>query len=301
MIKTYHNLKIPELIYIPVLSSLMNRALFKLEIRELSKIKEDKLGLNKEKRDKPIIASLTSFPARIEIVSYTVLTLLNQMLKPDRLILWLAEEQFPDKKLPEKLTGLIKYGLEIKWCDDLRSHKKYYYAIMENPNSIVVTFDDDIIYPEDYLYKLYKTHLEFPDAVVCNKAHKINIKNGVILPYNSWKTPLGFGTNSPEWLLMPVGCGGVLYPPGCLEDEVFNIENIKSLASAVDDIWLKFMSVLKGKKAILTTSYFRTLTCVPGSQTVHLAQSNCMNGNNDACFKKMLSAYPEFWSKVEEE
>ena len=294
MIKTYHNFKLPELIRVPALTPLLYRLVSKLEFKELQKIKIDKPGVNKEKRNEFVIASLTSFPLRIETAYYTVLTLLNQTYKPDRLILWLAEEQFPDKKLPDRLVSLSKYGLEIKWCDNLRSHKKYYYAMKENKDSTIVIFDDDIIYPEDYLQKLYEKHLQFPKSVVCNKARKIKVDREKVFLYNDWELPLGFAVDKPEWLLIPVGCGGVLYPPYALSEEVFNVFNIKSIAFTVDDIWLKFMAVLAGTKSVLTTSYNRTLSCVPGSQVEHLAQTNCIEGVNNTSFAEMLKAYPEF-------
>ena len=51
--------------------------------------------------------------------------LLQQTLKPDEVILWLSEEQFPNKQLPENLTRLQEFGLSIKWCkDDIKSFKK---------------------------------------------------------------------------------------------------------------------------------------------------------------------------------
>lgn len=59
-----------------------------------------------------IIVSLTSFPARINIVVKTIKTLLTQTLKPDAVILWLAPEQFPngEKDLPQELLDLKQYG-----------------------------------------------------------------------------------------------------------------------------------------------------------------------------------------------
>ena len=63
-------------------------------------------GITKEKRFPKIIVSLTTYPGRIDIVHKTIITLLQQTMKPDEVILWLAEEQFPDKKLPKSLTEL---------------------------------------------------------------------------------------------------------------------------------------------------------------------------------------------------
>ena len=57
-------------------------------------------GLNKtEEREKQLIVTLTSFPERINEVHLCINTLLNQTLKPDKIILWLAEEEFPNKNM----------------------------------------------------------------------------------------------------------------------------------------------------------------------------------------------------------
>ena len=70
--------------------------------------------LNKAERTPLIIASLTTFPQRINIVSETIKTILAQSIKPDKVILWLAEEQFPQKEteLPERSlcpTSFVSY------------------------------------------------------------------------------------------------------------------------------------------------------------------------------------------------
>ncbi len=64
------------------------------------------VGVTNNKRETKIIVSLTTFPDRIESVYKTVSTLLTQTLKPDEVILWLADSQFPAKKLTDNLTDL---------------------------------------------------------------------------------------------------------------------------------------------------------------------------------------------------
>ena len=54
-----------------------------------------------------LIVSLTSFPARIHLVHYAIYSLLRQSLKPNRIVLWLGEDKFPDKEndLPARICG----------------------------------------------------------------------------------------------------------------------------------------------------------------------------------------------------
>lgn len=104
-----------------------------------------------------VTASLTTFPARIKEVRYVIMSILLQTIRPDRVLLWVAEDQFPNRQLPDNLRVLCDYGLEIRFCDDLRSHKKYYYVLQEQKtNELVITFDDDIIYHPHTIERLIK-------------------------------------------------------------------------------------------------------------------------------------------------
>ena len=88
------------------------------------------VGINLEPRDEMYVLSLTSFPGRIDDVWIAVECLLRQTFKPDKIILWLAIGQFPDKVTPDSLKKLESRGLEVKFCeDDLRAHKKYSYIL----------------------------------------------------------------------------------------------------------------------------------------------------------------------------
>ena len=116
-------------------------------------------GDEKKRRDDSIIVSMTTFPARIGYVHLAIKSLLNQTVSPGKIILWLAKDQFQDVEIPQQLRALCTYGLEIRFCDaDLFAHKKYYYAMRAFPEQIIVTYDDDIIYPEDSLEKLLAMH-----------------------------------------------------------------------------------------------------------------------------------------------
>ena len=93
-----------------------------------------------------VIVNLTSFPERIKCVAQAIRSLQKQTIRVHKIILWLAKEQFANQELPETLTKLIGKDFEIRWCnEDLRPHKKYFYAFKEFSNSINITVDDDIL------------------------------------------------------------------------------------------------------------------------------------------------------------
>ncbi|MEO6851924.1 MAG: hypothetical protein ABI166_14880, partial [Mucilaginibacter sp.] len=95
---------------------------------------------------------------------------MHQTVLPDKIILWLSSDQFSGVlSLPKKLLKLQKRGLEVRFCQgDLRSHKKYFYALQEFPEDFIVTIDDDIIYPTDMLEQLINLSNIYPSCICCH-------------------------------------------------------------------------------------------------------------------------------------
>lgn len=243
-----------------------------------------------------IIVSLTTFQGRIRTVWITIASMMRQTYKPKRIILWLAKEQFQNEdELPRNLKRLKKRGLEIAFCEDLKPHKKYYYTMKNYPEDYIVTVDDDVIYPENHLEQLWKTHLRYPDAICCQYAHKIEYdKNGKIAAYENWKSSKG-EYEEPSHQIMPVGCGGVLYPPHSLEDEIFNKEAIETLCPMMDDLWLKGMAVLKGTKAVLCGKGSLIYFDIIGTRKSGLQHVNAGERKNDVAIKAIVEAYPRIY------
>ena len=184
-----------------------------------------------------VIISLTSYPLRINTVSYTIKSLLKQDCHYKKIILWLAKEQFPqgEKELPTDLTDLISDSFCIEWCTDLRSYKKLIPALKKYPDDIIVTADDDIIYPRDWLRRLVHAYSEHPDMIHCLRAHRIVIHNGNILPYQRWNVKEY--NVSPSFLNFFTGVGGVVYHSSLLYRDVMREDIFTKICPDADDIW----------------------------------------------------------------
>lgn len=194
--------------------------------------------INKDKEC--YIVSFTSFPARIDKVWMVVETILRQTYKPDRIILYLSKEQFPKPDLiPDSLIRQKRRGLEIVFCEgDLRSHKKYYYAIANYPKDNIITIDDDIFYRTDLIESFVKEHVKYPGVILANWAKKI--VPGTIL-YNEWPDA---NSGDESVYMLPIGVGGVLYPPNCFYRDINSKEIFVKNCFKADDIWLSCMSIL---------------------------------------------------------
>lgn len=196
-----------------------------------------------------LVVSLTSFPPRIPEVFFALHSLLDQRLKPDLLILWLAAEQFPNREddLPKEVRDLREYGLTIKWCADLKSFTKLVPALTEYPGDVIVTADDDVYYPREWLELLYTSYLREPQFIHCHRAHRVIFDDsGSIAPYSSW--PKNISTGEASYLNFLTGVGGVLYPPGSLHQDVATPELFTNLCPTADDIWFWAMAVVNDRK-----------------------------------------------------
>lgn len=250
------------------------RILANLYVYSFIRVKSVKTNIS----DDTLIVSLTSYPARISKLWMVIKALLNQKLVDNfKVILWLSENQFPKglDSLPKSLTNLIEKGLDIRFVsDDLKSHKKYYYAFKEYPNNIVVTVDDDVLYSPILLRTLLDAHDKYSDCVICNRGVKINKEKS----YRNWGKVDNFMI--PVSSIMPTGIGGVLYPPRCYNNNIFNIEAIKSTCINGDDLWLNFMCRLNGTKVVHTGVRFGFIT-VLSSQETALCKENVNHDKND--------------------
>lgn len=201
-------------------------------------------GINKKHRTEKIIVSLTSFPKRIDGVWITIVTLLNQTVQPDEIILWLAEEQFDGlESLPENLLNLQQYGLQIRFCDDLRSHKKYYYVMAEHPDDLVILADDDTFFPCDMIEQLYKLHIKNPKDIIGTTVVKVDDYFSLPAQWGKLKS----GERALHSMhIQPYTGQGTLYPPHSLDEEyLFNKDLIMKLCPYADDLWLFYMSLRK--------------------------------------------------------
>ena len=247
-----------------------------------------------------IIVSLTSFPARIKTVHQTIKTLLTQSLKADQVILWLAPEQFPNKErdLPQELLCLKEKGLTIDWYHDIRSYKKLIPTLKKYPEAIIVTADDDILYPVNWIEELYKEYCEDTKTIWCHRARRINLREKAITSYKTWS--LDVTKNIPCYLNFCTSGGGVLYPPHCFHSDILNENQFMLLAPQADDIWLWAMLVMNNKKINVVNNNMKFLNLVEGTQETALWHSN-VEGKNDEQFMNVLKAYPDIIKKLRKE
>ena len=193
-----------------------------------------------------LIISLTSFPERMDGLHLTVGSVLNQTIPADLVVIWLASSQFPNGMgdVPSSLKSLLSNKCQICWCDDMRSYKKLIPSLVEYPEALIVTVDDDIIYERKLMEKLLRGHEKHPDCIIASRVTKFHSCSGILFNDDGgcsyWK--------QPSYLNKLVGCGACLYPPKSLDPKVLDYKTAKRLAPTSDDIWFWLMGVKAGTK-----------------------------------------------------
>lgn len=291
-------IKLPESVNIPFFAGFWYHLTSRIDNFLIKKEIIPDHPLNREKRDEIVVASLTSYPARINCVWLVVKSLFLQTYKPDRVILWLAEEQFPTKELPRNLTIMQNYGLEIKWVKDIYGHKKYRVPVMEQTsNEVVITFDDDIVYSPKCIERLMAVHKKHPNSLVCERGQTYDDKKEC--NPGRWKTISDTGVIVPTYSMNPSPGGGCLIPFGAFHPDAVKEECFRRLAYKNDDLWYMFMCAANKTRMIKTRKYHKIFSLVEGSQIEQMATENVMGNQNNVVMEGLKKAYPEAWHRIE--
>lgn len=251
------------------------------QLREIKTVQKHDYETMKQMVGRRIIVSLTSYPRRIGTVAQTLETIYAQTRKADEIVLWLAQDQFPGREadLPDDLRKLIAENrLTVRWCEDLKGHKKYFYALQEYTEDLVVTIDDDLLYPRDMLAALHKSYLLYPNAVSSMRTHLMLLsEDKQILPYKAWLRETDGCMHQPCMQLMTSGGAGDLYPPNLYRREFFDRDAILQHCLWADNFWVKVMEVFSDVPVVLAYKV-EPLRCVGDTQEETLYQ---VNGTQD--------------------
>lgn len=248
-------------------------------------------GISDEKYcENDIIISLTSYASRVQTVHLTIESLLNQTIKPNKIILWLNAPYNSDN-IPQILKKQINRGLEVKFAEDYKSYGKLIHSLINYPNDTIITCDDDVLYPYDFVEKFVQAHCKDKTSIYFYHGSKMTLtKDNQLMPYKFWDENVCSGEDSV--FHFPFGNCGILYPPKSLNKEVLNTNAFVELAPFADDIWFRAMSLLNNtpcKKIAQDSHPFDKMIAISSAQNVTLWQINL--SKNDEQIKNVFSKY----------
>jgi hypothetical protein len=233
-----------------------------------------------------LVVSLTSFPPRIGKVHLVIQSLLQQSLRPRKIVLYLSLAEFPDRIVPPSLARLEGDRFAIRYVgENPKPYKKLLFALEEFPESWIATFDDDRLLPGNCLALLWEAASATPATIISTVARRSAVKDREFSPYLEWPK---VRANGPSFWLVPLGTGGILYPPHSLHPLVGDRRLIEQIAPVQDDLWFKAMSLKQGIpcRAIGGDKLMRLLEFEEKTRLWELNE-----GRNDATWQQILSHF----------
>jgi hypothetical protein len=302
---------LPNLQHRTVLGKAFNRGLAKLiriildiwaplyfRLNSQQRITDTSSGKN---RPWKVVASLTSFPARIQQAYLSIECILRQSIKPDLVILWLSKDQFPKgvESLPKELKRQMQRGLDIRFCDeDLMSHKKYHYAIQLYPNDKVILFDDDLYYHRDTIKNLLHLHRLYPNSIAATRTHRMAFDSNGLRPYSKWEH--NYNEEIPSLFLMHTSGSGTLIPGRSIFDDVFfDKKLLMDLSPKSDDVWFKFNLIRLGITVVTNNKFNKDPITIGSTHTTSLVSTNSFGGEKDRQILRCVEYFrPDFTKKA---
>lgn len=253
-----------------------------------------------------VIVSMTSFPAAIPYAARAVQSILSGSVLPDKVVLYLTFAQFGEEGIPQELRDLSAGNrlFEIRNYDrDIRSYRKLIPALMDFPEAVIVTVDDDVAYHKHMLRDLLRLHERLPHAVLAHRAKRM--KPGK--PYRAWSKYRWY-----DFLLKRIhssfkniqtGVGGVLYPPHSLNEAMLDVELFTQLAPTTDDIWFWAAAAANGVPVVPVPFGRNKPKGLEKPRELSLKTTNFKSGTdrNAAALKAILERYPEVGRRIENE
>jgi len=188
-----------------------------------------------------VVVSLTTIPSRVEHLPVVFGFLEKQTLQPDVIYLALPKfckkENRPYPPLPAEV--LSNPLLKVLDCDDLGAITKLVPALEaeSDPDTLVVTVDEDFNYPPNLLKELAEAAEDYPDSAIGSTGRVVGNYHYSLVEKVKKVTPVD--------LLQ--GCSMVAYRRGFFEvDELLDYTGAPEGAKYHDDIWISGYLSLSG-------------------------------------------------------
>ncbi len=238
------------------------------------------------------VVCLTSHGQRLSRVHLTLESIAAGQCKPSRLVLWLDAE-WQARALPPTLQRLQRRGLELGFAaagERLGPHTKYFPYVRTQARHVaaLVTADDDMLYPPDWLARLWQAHREQPAHVHCVRAWQLQLDGaGQIAPYARWP---GCHHTRPSALNFATGVSGVIYPPAFADFLREAGAAFLDCCPRADDVWLHACALRAGRSVRQIGSDPLHFPEVLGARRTALHKSNVRNLGNDAQIRATYTA-----------
>jgi Methyltransferase domain len=224
------------------------------QLQPLPKSTQQNTWMGVLQRSPALIVSMTTIKSRLKTLSAVLDSILNQSLAPARINLnissdpYLKDEGIREEDLPIQVKNMELAGmLKINFVANTGPFRKLLPTLRDewDRNSVIVTADDDTLYPPFWLEEMFETYIS-NDTIVARRCNRMRIGGGKPLAYLDWAKSTSEAEIRPEFrnlFIFPTGKDGVLYHPKFFTEAVFDPQLIK-IAPTADDLVFKLASMM---------------------------------------------------------
>lgn len=200
-------------------------------------------------KNSSFVISVASYPGRIQFIPAVFESLARQTVLPRHAYLVLAEEEWPNRRVPNYISYMNERGIEIVWTKNNPYAVKMLVPIIEkHPDLGVITFGDDMIYTPNIIKDaVYANRLNCNCIVgqIGRKLYRKGNKLGMMFREQGIADP-----QTPSSQVYLMGCG-TYYPPKSLHEKVTDLNAItKIVPGRGSDIWFWAAAVAAGTEQV---------------------------------------------------
>lgn len=256
---------------------------YKLQINSM----KNYIGINENtKRTPSIIISLFAERENFEELSITIFSLLNQSLKPDKIILWLDEEYEDLTTIPYDISQYIKNGLEIRFTKNYGTFTKTISAFRDYSNSIIVTTENNVYYPYNWLKLLYLSYISHQEDIHVHTAYKFDTE------YNYNKNKKN-NLETAEFDNYFSNKGGVLFPPNCYTNEALRSDIFNKISQNNSELWFWIMALVHNRKIRIVNNHIKNFISLSSVKLISFMPNNKSTEEFNKDFATLMTYYKQ--------
>lgn len=186
-----------------------------------------------------IAVSFTTWRERDKFVPRMLDNFVKQTHKPDKIILWLSEDEYGGRNIPTHIKKYVDSKIiDVEWVkENIYSHKRY-ESLKKYKGWVNIFIDDDILYDTTYVEELYTSSIDYPNSVICYISNRMKYdKNGRKF------LPITDNPSTANYYLSGMAC----FPPYVFPMESFEHTELRDeISTKSDDCWVSAWLLKKG-------------------------------------------------------
>eukprot|EP00456_Euglypha_rotunda_P081285 TRINITY_DN7924_c0_g1_i27.p1 TRINITY_DN7924_c0_g1~~TRINITY_DN7924_c0_g1_i27.p1 ORF type:complete len:599 (+),score=23.17 TRINITY_DN7924_c0_g1_i27:83-1879(+) len=251
------------------------------------------IGANKQlnAQHQRVVISLTTTPPRLKNLRQTLNSLLNQTLTPAAIYLnvpWRSTRLNQVYEIPPAISSL---PIIINRCDDFGPASKLIPTLEreQHPDTLIITVDDDMIYPPSLVQDLVELHSVWPHAAFGFAGQLIDLQPNfppIVRSADKYVNQAAAVDILEAFL-------GAIYLRSWFDDE---IKKIPSACWRTDDIWISYNLAKKDIARIKVQGKERAVLS-PNDAIAPLREGNVYAlRKNDECAQYLLPGFTRGWT-----